>query len=163
MEKLLTKDCLNFLNGILAQLKDPYSTNFLDVLKKAKEFPLYTRHLTADEKKKRFGGTINSVAAPNFSIYLDEASYANDPFLLIHELFHGADGSGAGYTHFQMANAVYTAAQADPAFMKWINRHGGLKKPREPDYSRDPDDWYNADVFDSLAKPGCTKPNDWNW
>jgi len=33
-EKLMTKDCLDFLNRILAQLNNPYSTNLLDVLKK---------------------------------------------------------------------------------------------------------------------------------
>jgi hypothetical protein len=163
MEELLTKDCLDFLNGILAQLKDPYSTNFRDVLKKAKEFPLYTKHLTAEEKKKRYGGTNKSVGDPAFYIYLDEHIYANDPYLLIHELFHGADASGTGYTHDEMAIAAYKAAQADPAFMKYINRHGGLKKPGLPDYSRDPDDWYNAGVFDSIARYGCTKPIDYYW
>jgi hypothetical protein len=118
--------------------------------------------LTAEEKKKGLGGTHNSVSDPSFYIYLED-SYAFDPYILIHELFHGADGSGRGYTHYEMAKAAYNAASADSAFMKWINRHGGLKEPRRPDYSRDPTDWYNADVFDSIARYGCTKPIDWNW
>ena len=166
MEKLLTKDCLDFLNAILAQLKDPYSTTFLNVLKKAKEYPLYTKRLTAEEKKKRVGGAHKSVGAPDFYIYLDEDSYANDPYSLIHELFHGASGTGTTYTHFDMATAAYKVALADPAFMKYANRHGGLKEPKLPDYStdsKDPEDWYNADVFDRIARHGCTHPIDWNW
>jgi hypothetical protein len=86
-----------------------------------------------------------------------------DPYLLIHELFHGAAGTGKGYTHFEMATAAYTVALADPAFMKYANRHGGLKEPKLPDYSKDHDDWYNADVFDRIARHGCTHPIDWNW
>ena len=119
--------------------------------------------LDSRRKKKRLGGTHKSVGDPNFYIYLDEDSYANDPYILIHELFHGADGSGEGYTHFQMANAAYNVARADSAFMKWMKRHGGLKEPRLADYTRDPIDRYNADVFDSIARYGCTKPIDWNW
>src|SRR6185369_1554227 len=113
--------------------------------------------LTAEEMKKRYGGTHKSVTNPSFSIYLDEEKYANDPYLLIHELFHAADGSGEGYSHYDLANAAIAVAQADPTFMTYAKRHGGLKTAKTPDYSRDPDDWYNADVFDSIARPGCTK------
>jgi len=68
--------------------------------------------------------------------------------------------------HFDMATAAYKAALADQAFMKYANRHGGLKEPKPPDYSpdsKDPQDWYNARVFDNIAKHGCTHPIDWNW
>ena len=160
-EKLLTKDCLDFLNRILAQLKNPYSTDLLDVLKKAKEFPLYTRHWTTEQLKKGLGGTHKSVTNPKFYIDLNEDSYAKDPYILIHELFHGADASGEGYTHYDMAKAAVAAAQADPTFMKYAKRHGGLKTPKTPDYSSDPLDYYNADVFDSIARYGCTKPIDY--
>jgi hypothetical protein len=164
-EKMLTQDCLTFLNRILAQLKDPHSNNLLDILKAAKG-RLFTRKLSDEEKKKGFGGTHSRVGDPAFYIYLGDAEYANDPYLLIHELFHGAAGSGTSYTHFDMATAAYKVALADPAFMKYANRHGGLKEPKPPDYSpdsKDPEDWYNADVFDRVARHGCTHPIDWNW
>jgi len=61
-----------------------------------------------------------------------------------------------------MAKAAVAAAEADPAFMKYAKRHGGLKTPKTPDYSSDPLDYYNADVFDSIARHGCTKPIDYN-
>ena len=164
-EKMLTEDCLTFLNSILAQLKDPHSKNLLDILKAAKG-RLFTRNLSDEEKKKRLGGTHSRVGDPAFYIYLGEAEYANDPYLLIHELFHGAAGTGTGYTHFAMATAAYKVALADPTFMKYANRHGGLREPKPPDYSpdsKDPEDWYNADVFDRIARHGCTHPIDWNW
>jgi len=165
-EKMLTEDCLKFLNSILAQLKDSHSNNLLDILKAAKG-RLFTRNLSDEEKKKRWGGTHSIVSNNDFYIELDEAIYANDPYLLIHELFHGAAGTGTGYTHLDMATAAYKVALADPAFMKYANRHGGLKEPNKtPDYSpasKDPEDWYNADVFDRIARKGCTHPIDWNW
>lgn len=164
-EKMLTEDCLKFLNSILAQLKDPQSNNLLDILKAA-QGRLFTRNLSDEEKKKRLGGTHSRVGDPAFYIYLGEAEYANDPYLLIHELFHGAAGTGKGYTHFEMATAAYKAALADPAFMKYANRHGGLREPKRPDYSpdsQDPEDWYNGDVFDRVARHGCTHPIDWDW
>lgn len=153
-EKMLTEDCLRFLNSFLAQLKDPHSNNLLDVLKAAKG-RRFTRNLSDEEKKKRLGGTHSRVGDPAFYIYLDEAAYANDPYLLIHELLHGAAGSGEGYTHFDMATAAYKVALAEPAFMKYANRHGGLKEPKTPDYSadsKDPEDWYNAECF----RPYCS-------
>ena len=162
-EKLLTEDCLKFLNSILAQLKDPHSKNLLDILEAAKG-RLFTRTLSEEEKKKRHGGTHSRAGDPSFYIYLGEAEYANDPYLLIHELFHGAAGTGTGYTHLDMATAAYKVALADATFMKYANRHGGLKEPKLPDYSpssKDPEDWYNADVFDSIARHGCTHPIDW--
>jgi YD repeat-containing protein len=164
-EKMLTEDCLKFLNGILAQMKDPDSKNLLDILKAAKG-RLFTRNLSEEQKKKALGGTQSRVGDPAFDIYLDEAAYANDPYLLIHELFHAAAGTGTGYNHFEMATAAYKVALADPAFMKYANRHGGLKEPKLPDYSadsKDPADWYNAAVFDNIARHGCTHPIDWNW
>jgi hypothetical protein len=161
-ENMLTEDCLTFLNSILAQLKDPHSKNLLDILKAAKG-RLFTRNLSDEEKKKRLGGAYSRVGDPAFYIYLGEPEYAKDPYLLIHELFHGAAGTGKGYTHFEMATPAYKVALADPAFMKYANRHGGLKEPKLPDYSKDHDDWYNADVFDRIARHGCTHPIDWKW
>ncbi|HXS00122.1 MAG TPA: fibronectin type III domain-containing protein [Pyrinomonadaceae bacterium] len=164
-EKLLTGDCLDFLNRVLGQLKDPYSKDILKVLKKAKEYPLYTRHMTADELKEGLGGTHKSVTNPAFYIYLDESSYAKNPFLLIHELFHGADGAGNGYNHTEMAKAAINAALADPVFMKYINRHGGMPVPKEVDYSskewKSRDDWPNAQIFDSLVRLNCEHPIDY--
>jgi hypothetical protein len=166
-ENLLTEDCVHFLNAILAELKDPYSYNFRSILRKAKaQGPLYTRHMTAEEKKKALGGAHSRVGAPDFYIFLDEGSYAKDPFLLIHEIFHTAAGSGTSYSHTEMAMAAYNAALADPVFKKHMARHGGFI-PKQVDYTRPPrdieaDDWYNAGVFDRIAKIGCgTRPTDY--
>jgi len=65
----------------------------LDILKAAKG-RLFTTNLSDEEKKKPFGGTHSRVGDPGFYIYLGEAQYANDPYLLIHELFHAAAGTG---------------------------------------------------------------------
>jgi hypothetical protein len=57
--------------------------------------------LSDEEKKKRLGGAYSRVGDPAFYIYLGEPEYAKDPYLLIHELFHGAAGTGKGYTHLK--------------------------------------------------------------
>ena len=125
--------------------------------------------MTAEEKKEGWGGTHSRVGDPAFYVYLDEDIFnLGDGFILVHELFHGAAGSGPGYNHTEMADAAYNAALANPRFMKYMNRHGGLKAPRQVDYSRPwkdikVDDWYNASIFDSTARTGCIKPIDYDW
>jgi hypothetical protein len=169
-ERLLTGDCVHFLNSILAELGkivDPYSYNFLGIFRKAKDQrPLYTKRMTPEERQRHrgVGGTYSIVGDPAFYIWIDEyQAYesGDNGYTLIHELFHGAAGSGTGYTHTDMANAAYRAASANPALMKEVQRHG-IKEPRLVRYTREGyvegDDFFNASVFDNILRLGCPQP-----
>ena len=169
-ERLLTGECVHFLNSILAELGkivDPYSYNFLGIFRKAKDQRLlYTKRMTPEEvqRQRGLGGTNSIVGDPAFSIYIDEyQAYesGDNGYTLIHELFHGAAGSGKGYTHTDMATAAYNAAQANSALFKEVQRHG-IKGLRQVRYTREgyveADDFYNASVFDNILRFGCPQP-----
>ena len=166
-ERLLTGDCVHFLNSILAELGkivDPYSYNFLAIFRKAKDQrPLYTIRMTPEEMKRQrlAGGAHSIVGDPAFYIFLNEhLAYesGDNGYTLIHELFHGAAGSDTGYNHTQMATAAYYAAQANPAMMKELQKHG-IKAPRNVIYTPgayvETDDFYNADIFNRILRLGC--------
>ena len=167
MQRLLTGDCVHFLNSILAELgreHRPYSNNFPSIFRKAGD-RLSTRQMTVEEKKAGWGGAFSVVGDPAFYIYIDEGEYNwgnyAGGYILIHELFHAA-GSSKGYNHTQLANAAYNAAKSNPALWKELVRHG-VKQPKVVDYSSEEkyvkaDDWFNAAVFDFIIRFGCPKP-----
>jgi hypothetical protein len=62
-----------------------------------------------------------------------------------------------------MAAAAYNAAQANPALMKEVQRHG-ITAPRNVIYTQgaysEKDDFYNAvNVFNSIIQLACPPPN----
>jgi hypothetical protein len=69
----------------------------------------------------------------------------------------GAAGSGNQYTHYNMAQAAYNAAMANPALKKEVQRHG-IKGPRETQGRFvEADDRYNSSVFESIIQLGWPK------
>lgn len=133
MQKLLTGDCVHFLNSILAELGTehrPYSNNFPSIFRKAGN-RLSTRQMTNEEKKEGWGGAFSVVDDPAFYIFIDEGQYNwgdyHGGYILIHELFHAA-GSSVGYNHTQM-NAAYNAAKSNSALWKELVRHG-VRNPK---------------------------------
>lgn len=110
------------------------------------------------------GGTNSIVGDRAFYVWIDEhRAYGSgdNGYTLIHELFHGAAGSGNGYNHTQMANAAYNAARANPTLMKEWQRTAN-KSPRSVTYTPDgyveADDFHNASVFDDMLRLGCPQP-----
>jgi hypothetical protein len=151
----------------LGKIVDPYSYNFWAIFRKAKDQrSLTTKRMTPQEieRQRGVGGTHSIVGDPAFSVYIDEyRAYesGDNGYTLIHELFHGAAGSGKGYTHTDMATAAYSAALANPALMKEVQKHG-IKGPRQVTYTHgefvEADDFYNASVFDNILRFGCPQP-----
>jgi hypothetical protein len=147
----------------LGKVVDPYSYNFLGILRTAKKRHLYTKRMTHEEiqRQRGAGGTYSIVGDPAFSVTIDEfVAYesGDNGYTLIHELFHGAAGSGRGYDHTQMANAAYNAAQANPSLKKELQRHG-ITGPRAVIYTPtgyvEGDDFWNASVFDKILRLAC--------
>lgn len=76
--------------------------------------------------------------------------------------FHGA-GASAQYNHTEMAQAAYNVALSNPAVMNKLKNYGTPGPPKPVDYSpgryNKADDWYNAGIFDAVARIGCAKPS----
>jgi RHS repeat-associated protein len=169
-EKLLTESCLKFLNRILAELgkiRDPYSFDFKDIFQKAKvEQKFHTVRLTPEQLKNGLGGTYSVIGDPAFYIELDAGLFNRGDltagYVMFHELFHGAPGSGQAFNHTEMARAAYSVALSDPAVMKRLGNYGHSGPPRPVDYTpgkyNKVDDWYNAGVFDAIVRIGCPSP-----
>ncbi|HEU4712262.1 MAG TPA: hypothetical protein VFS76_11885, partial [Pyrinomonadaceae bacterium] len=162
MEKIVTKECLSFLNSILANLEAPHSTDFNTIFKMAKTRKLYTKRLTREELTERFAGTHSVVGDPRSYIYIDEEIYNRGDYtggyILIHELFHAA-GSTIKYNHTQMATAAYAAGRAKTVMKRLMEKHG-IKEPKVVSYTGDykQEDWDNSGIFDSIVRLGCPKP-----
>lgn len=168
-EKLLTEDCLKFLDSILANLgkiRDTYSSNFGDIFKKAKDGQKFrTVRFTAEQMKDGMGGTHLVIGDRAFYIELDVGLFGRDDlaagYLMFHELFHGA-GASAQFNHTEMAQAAYAVALSDPAVMKKLQNYGHHGPPRQVDYTSGKysrvDDWYNAGVYNAIVQIGCPKP-----
>ena len=168
-ERLLTEDCVHFLNSILAELgkiRDPYSYNFGSIFTKAKDGnKFHTVRLTPEQLKTALGGTNSVIGDPAFNVDLDQGLFNRGDFtagyIMFHELFHGASGS-VQYNHTEMAQAAYNVALSNPTVMKKLQNYGTPGPPKPVDYTRGkvsvPNDWYNAGIFDAVIKIGCTKP-----
>ena len=169
-ERILTKDCIKFLNKILAELqkiRDVYSSDFSEIFQKAKDSGrLYNRTLPPDKRARNHGGVTAPVGNPNFELWLETSTF-NRPDLvaeynLIHDLFHAAPASGQTFNHDVMAQAALNAIQDNPEMMRQLRNtsHAGPVRRviNTPEEYNEGDDWYNGTMFTQIVRIGCPKP-----
>jgi hypothetical protein len=86
---------------------------------------------------------------------------ADAPTSIMHEVFHGAPGGGANYTHFEMADAAYTVGGR----MGLLKEHdyGNPDKPNagyeaaKTDLEKRTIDNHNSNLFQDILIQACTK------
>lgn len=169
-EKLLTNDCIHFLNSILAELgsiRNPHGYNFAGIFRTLKDRGVFsTVRLSAEELKQRLGGVDSIISDPSMTIEVDERLFNRADFaagyIMIHEMFHASPAAGEMYTHTEMAQAAYNVALSNPAVMAKLKNYGHSGPPKRviyaPDEYNKADDWYNSGLFDSIVRIGCAIP-----
>jgi hypothetical protein len=163
-ERLLTNECVHFLNSILAELgaiRNPHNYNFAGIFRTAKNRGVFRSvRLSDEELKKRLGGTNSIISDRSLIIEVDERHFNRSDlaaeYILIHEIFHASPASGRPYNHFEMARAAYKVAAAQGLSKKL----GNTNTPGVPQAGDDEkSDWYNAGLFDNVVRLGCPIPN----
>lgn len=164
-ERLLTPSCKQFLNSILEQLnkgKTAYSTDFAKNFQAARDQNAFHVVRLPDEVRRheRVGGTWHVIGDPSFRIEVDITNFNGPDFsagyVIIHETFHGSSVDRWGYSHFEMAQAAYNVALANPSIFNRLQNYGHKGPPRRG--TSKTDETWNAGVFDSIVKIGCPTP-----